>query len=62
LVQPRQSSTGWDTCGVLVGRETIALTPIEKYAATTPHIDTPKKYKVYYKKPPSGSHKKTKKY
>jgi hypothetical protein len=44
------------TCGVLVGRETIALMPIEKYAATTPHIDTPKKYK----KPPSGSHKKQK--
>jgi hypothetical protein len=40
----------------LVGRETIALMPIEKYAATTPHIDTPKKYK----KPPSGSHKKQK--
>jgi len=42
--------------GVLVGRETIALTPIEKYAATTPHIDTPKKYK----KPKSGSDKKQK--
>jgi len=40
----------------LVGRETIALMPIEKYAATTPHIDTSKKYK----KPPSGSHKKQK--
>ena len=39
--------------GVLVGRETIALTPIEKDAATTPHIDTPKKYK----KPKSGSDK-----
>ena len=31
--------------GVLVGRETIVFTPIEKYAATSPHIDTPKKYK-----------------
>jgi len=37
--------------GVLVGRETIALTQIERYATTTPHIDTPKKYK----KPKSGS-------
>ncbi len=27
------------TRGVLVGRETIALMPIEKYAPTTPHID-----------------------
>ena len=42
--------------GVLVGRETIALTPMEKYAAATPHIDTPKKYK----KPKSGSDKKQK--
>jgi len=42
--------------GVLVGRETIALTPIERYATTTPHIDTPKKYK----KPKSGSDKKQK--
>jgi hypothetical protein len=42
--------------GVLVGRETIALTPIEGYATTTPHIDTPRKYK----KPKSGSDKKQK--
>jgi hypothetical protein len=59
--QPGTSYTfdpGIDTAtrGVLVGRETIALMPIEKYAPTTPHIDTPKKYK----KPPSGSHKKQK--
>ena len=39
------------TCSVLVGKETIAVTPIERYATTTPHIDTPKKYK----KPKSGS-------
>jgi hypothetical protein len=44
------------TCGVLVGRKTIALMPIEKYAATTPHIDTPKQYR----KPRSGSDKKQK--
>ena len=59
--QPGTSYTfnpGIDTAtrGVLVGRETIALMPIEKYAATTPHIDTPKKYR----KPRSGSDKKQK--
>jgi hypothetical protein len=45
------------TYGVLVGRETIALTPVEGYFTATPHTDTPKKYK----KPKSGSDKKTKK-
>ena len=60
--QPGTSYTfdpGIDTAtrGVLVGRETIALMPIEKYAPTTPHIDTPKKYR----KPRSGSDKKQKK-
>jgi hypothetical protein len=42
------------TYGVLVGRETIALTPVEGYFTATPHTDTPKKYK----KPKSGSDKK----
>jgi hypothetical protein len=44
------------TFGVLVGRETIVLTPIEGYATVTPHTHTPKKYK----KPRSGSDKKQK--
>jgi hypothetical protein len=50
--------TGIDTatCGAIVGRETIAPPPIEQYAATTQHIDTPKKYR----KPRSGSDKKQK--
>jgi hypothetical protein len=46
------------TCGAIVGRETIAPPPIEQYAATTPHIDTPKTRK--YRKPRSGSDKKQK--
>jgi hypothetical protein len=42
--------------GVLVGRETIALTPIEGHFTATPHTDTPKKYR----KPRSGSDTKQK--
>jgi hypothetical protein len=42
--------------GVLVGRETIALTLIEGHFTETPHTDTPKKYR----KPRSGSKTKQK--
>jgi len=44
------------TCGVLVGRETLALTPIEGHFTATPHTNTPKKYR----KPRSGSKTKQK--
>jgi len=33
------------TYGVLVGRESIALTPLEGHFTATPHTDTPKKYR-----------------
>jgi hypothetical protein len=46
------------TYGVLVGRETIALTPIEGHFTATPHTDTPKKYR----KPKSGSKTKQKQF
>ena len=52
---PRLVHRDTTTYGVLVGRETIALTPVERYATVTPHIDTPNKYK----KPKSGSDKNT---
>jgi hypothetical protein len=42
--------------GVLVGKDTIALTQIEGHFTATPHTDTPKKYK----KPRSGSKTKQK--
>jgi len=44
------------TYGVLVGKETIAFTPIEGFATVTPHTHTPKKYN----KPRSGADKKQK--
>ena len=42
--------------GVLVGKDTIALTQIEGHFTATPHTDTPKKYR----KPRSGSKTKQK--